>query len=90
MGKEIDLLKNYPKTKRDTSARSIIKNDNDILIARKFDKNFFDGKRQHGYGGYNYHPKYWSGVIPDFIDYYNLKETSSILDVGCAKGFMLY
>ena len=27
-------------------------------IARKFDKDFFDGERKFGYGGYNYNEKY--------------------------------
>ena len=37
-----------------------------------------------------YHKKYWEKTVIDFINYYNLDNQSSILDVGCAKGFMLY
>ena len=48
MKKEIDLLKNYPKTKRDTSLRAQKKSETDIKIARQFGKDFFDGGRQHG------------------------------------------
>ena len=90
MGIEIDLLKNYPKTKRDTNQRSQIKSNEDISIARKFDKEFFDGDRKYGYGGYEYNPRFWEPVVPDFIKYYNLTNKSSILDIGCAKGFTLY
>ena len=90
MGIEIDLLKNYPKSKRDPKARSAEKTDQDREIARRFDKDFFDGERRHGYGGYSYNPRFWQPVIPDFIDQYNLTEKSSVLDVGCGKGFMLY
>ena len=90
MKKEINLLKNYPKTKRNTEERFKSKSKEDIIIARKFDKDFFDGDRKHGYGGYHYNSKYWKNVIPDFIEYYNLNDNSSILDVGCGKGFMLY
>ncbi len=90
MKQEIDLLKNYPKTKRDPKERSKLKKKEDILIARKFGKDFFDGDRKHGYGGYNYDSKYWKNVVPDFIKYYNLNNNSSILDIGCGKGFMLY
>lgn len=87
---EINLMKNYPITKRDVEGKIIPKNKKDILIARRFDKEFFDGDRKRGYGGYNYHPRFWDKVTKDMIDYYHLNKESKILDVGCAKGFMLY
>ena len=34
--------------------------------------------------------RFWQPVIPTFKDYWNLTKSSSVLDVGCAKGFMLY
>ena len=90
MGKEIDLLKKYPKSKRDTDQRSINKSKEIINIAKKFGKEYFDGERIYGYGGYNYNSKYWKGVVEDFINYYNLNENSKILDIGSGKGFMMY
>jgi ubiquinone/menaquinone biosynthesis C-methylase UbiE len=90
MGKEIDLLIKYPKAKRDLTKRLETKTEEVRLVARKFDKEFFDGERKFGYGGFSYNPMYWSGVVKDFCDYYHLNEGSKILDVGCAKGFMLY
>ena len=90
MGIEIDLLKNYPKTKRDINSRVKDKTIEHQKIARKFDIDFFDGDRNTGYGGYYYNIKYWDKVVDDFINYYNLSDTSKILDVGCGKGFMLY
>lgn len=90
MGKEVDLLKNYPKAKRDLTQRLEDKTADVRFVARKFDKEFFDGERKFGYGGFSYNSKYWSEVVKDFSDYYNLDDGSRILDVGCAKGFMLY
>ena len=90
IGKEIDLLKNYPKSKREVEKRGRIKTKNQQEIARKFGKDFFDGDRDNGYGGYYYNEKFWSKVIPDFIEFYSLKDGDKILDVGCGKGFMLY
>lgn len=87
---EIDLLKKYPKTKRNLDKRSFEKTDDVINIARKFGKEFFDGDRKYGYGGFSYNEKYWNEVVKDFFVYYELAQDSSILDVGCAKGFMLY
>ena len=89
MGIEIDLMKNYPRTKRDPKARADSKTEEDRRIARKFDKDFFDGDRKYGYGGYSYNPRFWQPVVPDFIEYYSLDNNSSLLDIGGGKGFML-
>ncbi len=90
MGIEIDLLENYPKTKRNIQERGETKSEADRNLARKFGKEFFDGDRAHGYGGFNYNAKYWQPVVPTFRKHWNLTGKNSILDVGCAKGFMLY
>lgn len=90
MGKEINLLINYPKTKRNTSERQIEKTKEVVSIAKKFGFDYFDGDRKYGYGGYKYNPKYWSQVSIDLINHYNLNNNSKVLDVGCAKGFLLY
>lgn len=87
---EVDLLVNYPKAKRNVKKRGATKTEADRTIARKFGKEFFDGDRRHGYGGFNYFPKFWTPVVPTFIQKYNLSSESSLLDVGCAKGFMLH
>jgi 2-polyprenyl-3-methyl-5-hydroxy-6-metoxy-1,4-benzoquinol methylase len=90
MGEEIDLLRNYPKSKRDIGARLISKSEKSRNLARKFGVDYFDGDRNSGYGGYYYHEKYWKSVIPDIISRYRLDQNSKVLDVGCAKGFLLY
>jgi SAM-dependent methyltransferase len=90
MGKEIDLMINYPKAKRNVEERGASKSEEDRALARKFGKDFFDGDRKNGYGGFNYMPRFWQPVIPTFQEYWNLNSKSSLLDVGCAKGFMLY
>jgi len=90
MGREIDLLINYPKTKRDVKDRGALKTLEDRALARQFGKEFFDGDRRHGYGGFNYFPRFWQPVIPTFKAHFGLTKNSSVLDVGCAKGFMLH
>ncbi len=67
-----------------------MKTEEDRATARKFGKEFFDGDRRHGYGGYYYHPRFWQPVIPSFQKHFGLTSSSSVLDVGCGKGFMLY
>ena len=90
MGKEINLLSNYPRANRDIKGRLEQKSESNKAIARKFGKEYFDGDRNYGYGGFKYNPKFWQPVIPEFKNYWNLNSKSSILDVGCGKGFMLY
>ena len=90
MGKEINLLHHYPKTKRDVKTRGQMKTKQDQKIARQFGKEFFDGDRRYGYGGFTYHPRFWQNVVPTFQKYYELSKESTLLDVGAAKGFMLF
>ncbi len=90
MGIEIDLLVNYPKTKRNVEDRGTEKTEADRAIARQFGKEFFDGDRKTGYGGFNYLARFWEPVVPTFQKHFDLTPRSSVLDIGCAKGFMLY
>ncbi|MBR12510.1 MAG: methyltransferase type 11 [Acidimicrobiaceae bacterium] len=89
MGSEIDLLENYPRTKRNLDERQEQKTEEDRATARRFDRDFFDGDRRTGYGGFHYHPRFWQPVVPTFREFYGLTGDHSLLDVGCAKGFML-
>ncbi|MFC1496426.1 class I SAM-dependent methyltransferase [Candidatus Margulisiibacteriota bacterium] len=86
---EIDLLAKYPKAKRDLEGRAQVKEEN-RKIARQFGREFFDGNRDQGYGGFNYHSRFWTDVVQDMITHFKLSNSSSLLDVGCAKGFMLH
>lgn len=90
MGREIDLLVNYPRTKRNVEARGQEKTEEDRAIARQFGRAFFDGDRKHGYGGFSYQPRFWQPVVPTFREHWDLKAGDSVLDVGCAKGFMMH
>lgn len=90
MGKEIDLLVNYPRAKRNVEDRGQNKTEEDRRIAREFGREFFDGDRRHGYGGFGYLPRFWQPVIPTLQQHFGLTSASSLLDVGCAKGFMLH
>ena len=83
MGTEINLLKEYPKSKRNLDERVSEKSEVVREIARRFDKDFFDG-------GFAYSPKFWQPVIPSFQKYWQLDSSKSFLDVGCAKGFLIY
>jgi ubiquinone/menaquinone biosynthesis C-methylase UbiE len=90
MGQEIDLLENYPRTKRNVDERGTTKTEDIRRVAMRFGKEFFDGDRKYGYGGFKYFPRFWQPVIPTLQKHFGLTGRSSLLDVGCAKGFMLH
>ncbi|MHB9023835.1 MAG: class I SAM-dependent methyltransferase [Armatimonadota bacterium] len=90
MGQEINLLDRYPRSKRPIEERGKLITEEHRAIARRFDIEFFDGDRLYGYGGYNYHPRFWQETVKRFRDHYGLAEDAAVLDVGCAKGFMLH
>ena len=86
--KKINLLKSISKFNRNVTLRKINKTSKVIKIAQKFDREYFDGSRKYGYGGYLYDGR-WKSVVSDFINYYKLKPGDRVLDVGCAKGFLV-
>jgi SAM-dependent methyltransferase len=71
-------------------SRDVIFEQKLLSAVRSFGWEYFDGDRLYGYGGYNYDPKYWQGTVKRLYDHYQLNNQSKILDVGCAKGFLLY
>jgi SAM-dependent methyltransferase len=87
---EIDLLDQYPKSKRPIDERGSAVTPEHRKVARRFDFEYFDGERLFGYGGYSYHPRFWQATVRRFRDHYKLQDTARVLDVGSAKGFMLH
>jgi SAM-dependent methyltransferase len=84
------LLAKYPKSKRDLTSRLETKSEESRQLAKEFGKDYFDGDRNHGYGGFTYQSRFWQPVIPDIIKTYGLSKGSRALDIGCAKGFFIY
>ncbi len=84
---EFNLLRTVPKIIRDVAARTVNKDAN-AAAARKFDVEYFDGPREQGYGGYRYDGR-WVAVAKDVVARYGLKPGDRVLDIGCAKGFLV-
>ena len=91
MGKLVNFVNTlHSSTKRNYVERMMNEKINCMVEAKKYDKNYWDGDRKFGYGGYKYIPNRWKPVAESLIKTYNLKENSKLLDVGCGKGFLLY
>ena len=90
MKREVNLLEFYPQSKRPIDDRGNLITEQDRAIARKFDVEYFDGDRLTGYGGYNYNPRFWTDTVAHIKDFYHLDDNSKILDIGCAKGYMMH
>jgi ubiquinone/menaquinone biosynthesis C-methylase UbiE len=86
---EVDLMARYPRSKRPIEQRGRVVTDADKALSRQFGRDYFDGDRMHGYGGYHYHPRFWTDTVALMREHYCLANDAAILDVGCGKGFML-
>lgn len=88
---KLDLMAKYPRSNRQGLLnRSEKLTLEEIRLALQFGREYFDGDRKFGLGGYYYDPKFFSDVVVDIFNHYNLPKEAKILDVGCGKGFMLY
>ncbi|MCC3405793.1 MAG: class I SAM-dependent methyltransferase [Microcoleus sp. PH2017_10_PVI_O_A] len=88
---DIDFLSTvHKRTKRDYLGRvNEFPKAEAAKLAKKFDRDYWDGDRKVGYGGYHYDGR-WRTVADAMVKHYNLKAGDRILDVGCGKAFLLY
>ena len=85
---EVDLLRALPKSRRNITQRGEAKTPELIALSREYGELYFDGPREYGYGGYRYDGR-WRPVAQDIIAHFGLAAGARILDVGCAKGFLV-
>lgn len=85
---EVNLLRALPTARRNICARASAKTPERVATACEFGKIYFDGPREFGYGGYRYDGR-WVPVARDIVAHFGLKHGDRVLDVGCAKGFLV-
>ena len=91
MGRLLEIVTPlHAATRRDYMARMTDDKVACSLRAREFEADYWDGDRRYGYGGYRFIDGRWAPVARALIETYGLKAGSSVLDVGCGKGFLLY
>lgn len=85
---EVNLLRGLPQTNRNVKERGTAKTPEHVRISRQFGREYYDGSREYGYGGYRYDGR-WKPVARDIVDHFGLKAGDRVLDIGCAKGFLV-
>ncbi len=91
MGKLLNIVTSlHESTKRNYLARMVDDKVHCMQLAKQYGKDYWDGDRRYGYGGYKYMPGRWKPVAEKLIDFYNLTSESKVLDIGCGKGYLLY
>jgi len=76
------------KTLDDIKNRFKDKDPRIVEESKKYGFSYFDGDRKYGYGGYYYDGR-WVSIAKAMVEHYDLKPGMRILDVGCAKGFLV-
>ena len=91
MGKLVNITTAlHESSKREYLPRMVDDKSNCMIVAKQYGKDYWDGDRRFGYGGYSYIPGRWKPVAEALIQNYSLTNESSVLDVGCGKGYLLY
>lgn len=85
---EINLLRRYPRSKRNIEKRHDAQSAENIAISRQYGREYFDGSRDTGYGGYRYDGR-WVAIAEDMVEHFGLEPGDRVLDIGCAKGFLV-
>lgn len=89
--KEIKIFSDFhKKTKRNYIQRMNNNKVYSMKIARKYGKDYWDGERRFGFGGYKYIPGLLLPMANKIIKKFKLTNKSKILDVGCGKGYLLF
>ncbi|MAR77937.1 MAG: hypothetical protein CMD43_03220 [Gammaproteobacteria bacterium] len=87
MGKHFDIgyFKKPIKVRAKVATERTVINK---MYAWELGKEYYDGSRLNGYGGFKYDGR-WLKLLPKIIKKYKLNKKSKVLDLGCKKGFLL-
>jgi len=87
--KKVNLLGSYPNPKNKRYVSENLRTIKHRIVASYRGKEFYDGKRIYGMGGFKYDGR-WKPIAHKICEKYNLGNKSSFLELSCKKGFLLH
>lgn len=87
--REFNPIIEYPEPKEPRYVGPHIRTIRNRILASYRGREYYDGDRNNGYGGFKYDGR-WVSVGKNMYKEYGLKENSAVLQVGCEKGFLLH
>ena len=87
--REFDALIGYPEPRNPRVVHPKLRTIHNRIVASYRDKEFYDGDRNNGYGGFNYDGR-WRAIAQYMLTEYDLGQNSSVLQIGSDKGFLLH
>ena len=85
---EVNILNDYPQPTAPRFVGRDMRTISHRIAAIKRDRNFFDGDRNLGYGGFKYDGR-WVPIAERIIKHYKLESSSRLLHLNCEKGFLI-
>ena len=82
--REFDALSGYPEPKHPRIVSPNLRTIQHRIVAGYRGKEFYDGDRNFGYGGFNYDGR-WLPIAKNMCKEYGLTNQSSVLQIGCVS-----
>ncbi len=79
----------YPHSNAKRVVKRGVRTIHNRMKAFELGKDYYDGDRENGYGGFKYDGR-WATIMPTIIERYGLTNDSTVLDLGCKKGFFMH
>jgi hypothetical protein len=87
--REFNALAAYPQPSSPRVVGPHIRTLRSRIIASYRDREYYDGDRRNGYGGFKYDGRY-KPIVQSMAREYGLGPKSAVLQIGCEKGFLLH
>ncbi len=87
--REFNALQGYPQPTNIRYVHKDLRTIKSKIISSYRDEEYYDGDRNNGYGGFQYDGR-WQDIAKFMYKEYSLTKNSSILQIGCEKGFLLH
>ena len=71
----------HQNTERDYVSRMLDEKVGCMGVAKKYGREFWDGERRFGYGGYKFIPGWWRDVAQQLITRYGLNQDLSLIHI---------